>query len=344
MSREDLVRFSTQLATILAAGIPLAEGLGSIRDRMEDRESRLILEDLMHQVERGASFSESLDRHPIAFPEVYRETIRAGELSGSLDLVLSRLSAYMEWMRGMRSQIKQVLMYPAILFVVLAGLVVVLLTFVLPRIMTMFPGGETSLPKETRLVLALSGFLGDYGGFLLAGMLAGTAAFFAWIRRPAGRRRFHHWILHIPALGKLVRRISIASFASTASILHGSGCDMLRTLDVAARTCGNDWIASRLDAAAARVRNGATLSDALTSVEVGDSLLLQLVGVGERTGDLEACLHRLGEYYDQEIPRQVRKTLGLVEPALLVVAGIVVAFILLAAMLPIFDVYQSIGG
>ncbi len=343
VKKAELINLTNQLATVTGAGVPLVEGLRGIGERLETEGGRRLVQEMVTGLEAGESLSNVMGSYPKAFPDVYRSSVAAGEEAGALERVLQRLASHLEWVRGMRATTVQALIYPVILCFAIFGLILVLLYFVLPRIVGMFPGGAEDLPAETRFVLAISNFLRDqWLPLLIGGSLAGVAAVFG-SRRPAGRRFLHRQLLRIPKLGTVASQIATSKFACTAGILQAAGCDVFTVLNVSSRCCGNAAMEAAFNRATERVKRGATISDALEQEPLMDSLLVQMVSVGERTGDLDRCLERLVKHYDDEVPRSVKRFLSLLEPALLLGAGGVVAFILLAALLPIFDLYESMG-
>jgi type II secretory pathway component PulF len=344
LAHVELISFTTQLSTLTSAGVPIVESLSSIGRRLENARSRALVADMVAGLEAGDALSAVMQRHPRAFPAVYRAAVEAGEASGSLHPILERLARYLEWSRGMRAIVVQALIYPAILTSAVFGLIMILLYWVLPRILKVFPGGRAKLPAETRLVLAISDFLHDNALLLGLGLLALSIAL-SWLwKNPGGRRFFHARILALPQIGGVVRQIATSRFASTASTLHASGCDVFTVLDVAGRTCGNAALEACFARASAAVRRGSTISAGLEAEREVDPLLKQMVGVGEKTGELDRCLARLVAHYDDEVPRSVKRFLAFLEPALLLGAAGIVAFVLLAALMPIFELYERIGG
>jgi general secretion pathway protein F len=343
LSRYDLLALTTQLATVTAAGVSLVDGLESIGERLESERARLLVGELVAALRSGESLSGAMERFPATFPEVYRSSVRAGEASGSLDTVLLRLAKYLEWSRGMRATTVQAMIYPGLLITALFGLVLVLLGFLLPRVLKLFPGGKESLPTETRIVLGASEFLRENALALGAGAVALAAAVTWLARQPYGKRFLHGWMLAIPRFGRVVQQLATSRFASTASILQSAGCDVFTVLNIAGSTCGNASMAACFARSTESVRKGATITQALERERYIDPLLTQMVNIGERTGQLDDCLTRLVAYYDEEVPRTVKRFLAFLEPAMLLAAGAVVAFILMAALMPIFKLYENIG-
>jgi len=343
LGNDDLIHLTNQLATTTSAGVPIVEGLRGIGERLASGSGRAVVGEMVTALEAGATLSSVMGSYPKSFSPVYRSSVRAGEESGALETVLLRLAKHLEWTRGVRATAVQALVYPAILCGAIAVLIGILLYFVLPRIVSMFPGGVDDLPAQTRVVMAVSEFL-RANWLPVLGVVAGSVVAFATaLRRPRGRLALDHALLKTPRLGAVAAQIATSKFAGTASTLQSSGCDVFTVLEVASSTCGNSALAAAFDRATERVRRGEELAEALGREPLIDPLLVQMVGIGEKTGRLDDCLAKVVEHYDDEVPRGVKRFLSVFEPALLVGAGVVVAFILLSALLPIFDLYDSIG-
>ncbi len=338
----DLVIFTTQLATVLGAGVPIVEGMRDLGQRMRSQASRDVIEDVVKELESGASFSEALESRPRSFPLIYRSSVKAGEMSGSMPAVLQRLAGHMEWTRSIRQATTQALVYPAILGVAISALVITLVTFLVPRIVKMFPGGVEELPWQTRQVLELSNFITGNWIMLITGVAALGTGLFVMGRRPAGRLWLSSRLIELPRIGEVVRMFATAKFAATAGTLQNAGCSVADVIGLAGRACGNVRMATSFDRANDEIQRGATISDALGSDPRMDPLLLQMVAVGERAGDLGGCLDKLSEHYDRELPRIVKWMLSLLEPAMIVVGGIVVAYPLGAAFLPLLDMHDKL--
>jgi general secretion pathway protein F len=343
MTRGELVHFTNQLSTVVGAGVPIIEGLSGIGQRLASPPAKRLIEEMVGSLRAGQSFSTAMDAYPGTFPGVYRASVRAGEASGSLDTILDRLARHLEWTRAMRATTIQALIYPAILSTAIVGLICILLTFLLPRILQIYPGGPEDLPGQTRLVIAVSDFLLANGLWILAFLAAAAVALVWTAKRPRGRLVLDGLLLRFPRLGTLVTQLATSKFACTAGILQSAGCDIFTIMSISAATCGNAALAAAFLRGAERVRVGERLSDALAIEPRMDALLIQMLSVGEKTGALDRCLDRLVRYYDEEVPRSVKKFLALLEPTILVGAGGLVAFILLAALLPMFDLYNKMS-
>lgn len=341
LSRSELVLFTTQLATVLGAGLPLVEGLEGIGRRAPSPRLAALTEALIARLQAGEAFSEALAAHPASFPAVYRAAVRAGEAAGALDVVLARLAGHLEWARAMRATTAQALVYPALLCAAVCGLVAILLGHVLPKLSGMLPPGE--LPAETRAVLAASDFLTANGALLATGLVALAAGAVLAQRFPRTRAATQRLLLSLPLLGDVAWKLATSRFAATAATLHAAGCDVFTVLDVGGETCGNAAVAEALGRASRRVRAGESIAEALAVERLADPLLVQMVGVGEESGRLAETLERLSTHLNEDVPRAVKRMLGLLEPGLLLGAGAVVAFILLATLLPVFEMYDRLG-
>ena len=343
LSRDELVTLTTQLATVTGAGVPIVEGLSGIGERLSTAGGKALIERMLEGLQAGESLSEVMDLFPRAFPAVYRASVRAGEASGALDSVLTRLAKFLEWTRAMRATTAQALVYPSILLLAIFGLILVLLFHVLPKLMTLFPADTTDLPWQTEVVMGASNLLRENAVLFGLGMtvlVVGSAL--SW-RRPEFQLLLDRVLLRIPKFGSVVNKLAMSRFASTAATLHAAGCNVFTVLQVSAETCGNSVLRAAFDRAIERVRKGTAISDALAEEPQVDPLLVQMVSVGERAGALEHTLAKLAEYYDDEVPRTVKRFLSFLEPLLLLGAGGLVAFILMAAVLPLFQLYENIG-
>lgn len=343
LSGTELVQLASTLSTLSSAGVPIREGLSGLSERSSSPRLRALLTDMLIQLEAGKSLSEVVEAHSKVFPRVFRASVSAGESSGSLGRVLSKLAEHMEWAREMRSMTIQALIYPSLLLCAVTGLIGILLYHVLPNIVDMFPGGVDQLPSETQLVLQVSNFLTDNIVWIAGATALAVGSLIYAQKQQHLRERLHRALLLLPGLGTLASKLAISKFASTAAVLKSAGCDVFTLLNVSARTVGNAAIEAALTRSTARVKAGQSLSRALDQEPLIDPLLVQIVGVGEQTGELENALADLANHYDRDVPRSVKRTLAIVEPTMLLVAGAIVAVILLAAMLPIFDMYDLFG-
>lgn len=342
LTRDELVSFTTQLATVTSAGIPLIDGLRGIGKRLTNPAGQELIERMVHGLEAGNSLSQVMEPFPRVFPTVYSASVRAGESSGALDMILTRMAGYLEWARAMRSTAIQALIYPAILMCAIFGLILILLLFVLPKIMGLFPAGA-ELPWQTQIVLGASDFLRAHVILVGVGLGGGVVGLISAWRVPRVKLTVHSFMLKVPKLGGLMQKLAMSRFASTTATLHRAGCDVFTMLEIGSETCGNAALSAAFDRAIVRIRRGEPISAALEHEPQIDPLLIQMVDVGEKAGALDRSLEKLADYYDDEVPRAVKKFLALMEPCLLLGAGGIVAFILMAAVMPLFELYENIG-
>lgn len=343
LNRAELITFTTQMATVISAGVPIVDGLRQLSLRMRTLAGRAVVEEIVRDLEGGHSLSEAMERQKRSFPDVYRASIDAGELSGDLPGVLRRLAKYLEWVRAIRATTLQALIYPCMLGLAVVGLTVVLITFVLPRITGLFPGGREQLPQETLTLLAISDFMTDNWLLVLLALVGGAACFVMALKHPVSRRRISRAALAIPRYGQVARMLATSKFASTAATLQQAGCEVHKVLNVAGVACGNAHLSYRFAAVTEGVQRGRTITESLSAEPLMDPLLIQMASVGEQSGDLAGAFDKLASYYDEEVPRMVKWFLSLLEPLILVVGGVVVAYVLMAALLPIFNMYESMG-
>lgn len=342
MTTDDLLTFMGQVATVISAGVPIVQGIKELARRMPRPASRDVIADLVRELEAGGSLSQAMEVHSRSFPPVVRASVQAGEMSGAMPEVLRRMSAYLEWARSIRQTTTQALVYPAILCLAIVALVVVLIAFVLPRIVKMFPGGPEALPAQTRSLMGLSTFMTtNWVGLLLTlGMAIGFLV--VWGKTPPGRLALAHVVLRIPRLGTVARMLAISKFSSTAATLQKAGCDIYSVLSLASQASGNAVMQAAFGRVIDRVRQGQSLTQSFEREPGMDPMLIQMVGIGEQSGDLGQALEQVAEYYNKEVPRLVKWFMSLLEPAILVAAAVVVAYVLMAALLPVLDMYEKL--
>ncbi|MFO0985110.1 MAG: type II secretion system F family protein [Planctomycetota bacterium] len=340
--RRDLITFTRNVAVLYRSGVPITEGLDDMaRDPKSPELARLARELIVH-LEAGASLSEALARYPRVFARMYLAGVRAGEMTGALDSVLTRLAEHLEWRASIRGMLLQAFLYPAILVVLLLGLVTLLLTFLIPNIVQVFTRARVSLPAPTRLVMALSAFLVRYGWILLAAGLLALALLAAALRTRRGRIVIHAALLRLPLLGDIVVKAASAQFAATLRTLHHAGAPMSEALRIAADSVGNAAMAATMHAATARVEQGQSLSEALRESRHVQPLVARMVSVGEKSGQLEEALGHVVQFFDAEVPQSVKRFVSLLEPTMTIVSGLVVGFVVSCSVLPIFRLIKAL--
>jgi len=345
LSEADLAVLTRQFASLLGASLPIADALSVLVEQAEKQSRRELLAGVRTEVLAGASLSQALARHPRQFPEIYRAIIAAGEESGRLAAVLSSLADFIEERARLQQKVVLAFIYPVVVVCIALLVITGMLTYVIPQVTQVFTQSHQALPLLTRAMIALSDFLRSWGWLLLLVLLAAGEAARRALRIESLRLAWHRRVLSLPVAGTLARTINTARFASTLSLLVGSGVPMLRALQAAGQTVGNLALRQRVVEAAQRVREGSSLARALraegTGREAGTRLfppvLIHLIGAGEATGQLTQMLARAAEMHSREAERRALLFTSLLEPALIVGMGFIVLAIVLAVLMPIIE-------
>jgi type IV pilus assembly protein PilC len=336
-TREFLV-FNQELATLLKAGMPLVQSLDILRRRVSNTLFKSVLDDVYERVRGGSSLSESFEAHGAMFPGVYTASLLAGEKSGSLEQVIRRYVAYVKVVATVRRKTISALVYPAILLILSLVVVSIIVLRVVPQFTAFYEQFGQDLPLSTRVIVAVSEVARAYFWFLLVAALAGAVAFWGWLKQPTQRERFDRWILRLPGLGPVARKFSTSQAARTLGTLLGGGIPLVNAIDVAARSIKNRYIARELHVAGQKVREGRALAVAMNESGAFTDVAIKMIEVGESTGALQEMLNSLADFYDEEIETNLGRFITLVEPLLLVVMGLVIAGLLLALYMPLFNI------
>ncbi|MFA5939915.1 MAG: type II secretion system inner membrane protein GspF [Sinimarinibacterium sp.] len=342
LSSTELSLFTRQLATLVRSGLPLDESLTAVSEQSEGKRVRRIALGVRAGVVEGNSLAQSLEQFPAAFPTLFRATVEAGEQSGQLDYILERLADYVERRQVMQQKILLAAFYPAILTFVAVSVVVLLLTYVVPQVVEVFTSIDAKLPALTTGLIALSGFLRDYGIYLLIALVLAALAFERMMRKDAFKRRVHRNVLRLPLVGRLVRGANTGRFTRTLGILFGSGVPILEALRIGTQVVSNLPMRDAIEAAAVRVREGAALSRSLAASKLFPPITVHLIASGESSGKLDEMLDRAAENQEREVETLVAAMMGVFEPVLILVMGGVVLLIVLAILLPIFNLNQLV--
>ncbi len=337
VDRQELLILLRELASLLRAGIPLASSLEGAIQQTKSLALKQALTDITKRVQSGSSLSDALASHPLVFPELFISMIRVGETAGILDQVLERLAQLGTQELETRSRIRSALIYPLVLvgfaFLVVNGLLI----GVLPKFVSIFESSQVKLPLPTRILLGLSGILTHYWWLLGLLTLIGIWLGRSYCATPTGRWQVDQWILHIPVFGALYRKIMVAQIARTLGSMLRTGVPLLEALTVTEKTVSNVVYQRALQRTRTAVAEGKSLSEPLAASGLFPSLMLQLVSVGERSGQLDTMLGEVSAFYDPEIELSVRNFTTLLEPLLLMGMGLAVGFIALSVLLPIFQ-------
>ena len=340
-TREFLV-FNQELATLLKAGMPLVQSLDILRRRVSNPLFKTVLDDVHDRVRAGNSLSEAFEAHGALFPGVYTASLLAGEKSGNLEQVIRRYVSYVKVVESVRRKTISALIYPTVLLGLSLIVVGILVLRVVPQFSGYYEQFGAELPLSTRIIVAASNVATTYLGVVVVLVAAAAVSIWLWLKRPGQRQRFDRWILRLPSLGPIARKFATAQASRTLATLLGGGIPLVNAIDVAARSIKNQYIAGELHSASQQVREGRALSAAMTDSGAFPDVALKMVEVGEQTGALQEMLNSLSDFYDEEIETSLDRFVTLVEPILLIIMGMVIAGLLLALYMPLFNLSNAI--
>lgn len=338
ISTRDFLVFNQELATLLKAGMPLVQSLDILRRRVSNPLFKSVLDDVYERVRGGNSLSEAFEAHGAMFPGVYTASLLAGEKSGSLEQVIRRYVAYVKVVTTVRRKTISALVYPAILLMLSLVVVSIIVLRVVPQFTAFYEQFGEQLPLSTRMIVAISEVARGYFWLLLAGALGGGATLWMWLSHPSQRERFDRWVLRLPGVGPIARKFATSQASRTLATLLGGGIPLVNAIEVAARSIKNRYIARELQTAGQQVREGRALAAAMNDSGAFTDVAIKMVEVGESTGALQEMLNSLADFYDEEIETNLGRFITLVEPILLVVMGLVIAGLLLALYMPLFNI------
>lgn len=343
LSAQDLSLLTRQLATLLAAGIPVEESLRGVSEQTEKGKARELVIGVRAKVMEGYSLAQALAEFPNAFPELYRATVGAGEQTGRLDLVLEKLADYTENQQATKQKVQQALIYPSLMIVVSTAIISFLLAFVVPKIIEVFTSSGQSLPAMTQVLITFSSFLKSYGLYALAALIISIVIFRQSLKNLKVKMAWHRILLKLPVSGYLVRSTNVARYIHTFGILFAAGVNVLETMRVSSSLINNLVMRNAFDAATVRVREGTGISAALKDTGFLTPMAIHLVASGEKSGQISAMMDRTGSHLDNEVKRLIDTALTLLEPLVILFMGAVVLFIVLATLLPIFSMEQLVS-
>ncbi len=344
VSSQDLAIATRQLAVLVHAGLPLVEALTALVEQVDKEKLKRVLGDVKQRVNEGASLADALAAHPRVFGELYVNMIRAGEHSGALEIVLVRLADFTESQARLRSKILATMAYPAAMMVIGTGVIGILFTVVIPKLVKIFEDTKATLPWMTRALIAFTGFITQWWWAVLAGLVLAGWAFLRWKRTPAGKARWHRFVLTVPVFGRLARVIAIGRFARTLSTLLKSGVPLLTAMDIVKNVVGNVRLAEVIDQARDAIREGESIAAPLKRSGEFPPLVHHMVAVGERSGALEEMLANVADAYEAQVETTVTALTSLLEPVMIVVMGGVVGFIVFSVLMPILQINTIAGG
>ena len=343
LSTTDVAMLTRQLATLLVAGLPLVEALGVMVDQTEKRSVKSLMADIREEIRGGSSYSAVLERYPREFSRIYVHMVRAGEASGALDQILFRLAEFLEKQLALKHKVTNAILYPALMLIVGILVLFFLMTFVIPKITAVFTSLKQALPLPTVILMNVSQVFADYWAVMLAGVGLIVWAARRAMKTEAGRFTADRWLLKIPLVGEVARMVAISRLTSTLATMLASGVQLLDAMDVAKRVMNNRVLEHAVEGARQNIREGETIAEPLKRSGEFPALVTHMIAVGERSGEMEEMLRRIGHIYDGEVDRVITRFTSLLEPIMILVMGILVFGIVVAILLPIFEMGQMVN-
>lgn len=340
---KDVVIFTRQFATMIDAGLPIVQALDILSKQHDNAAFQKVLLAVKDTVETGGTFSEALSKHPNVFDSLYVNMVDAGENGGILDIILDRLSQHMEKSMKLKREIKAAMIYPAV--VISAAMIVtsVLLIFVIPTFADLFSDFGAALPLPTQIVINISNFFVAYW-FFIFGAVGGLAGFFfRFIKTERGKEVFHPIALKLPIFGNIIKKVAVARFTRTLGTMVSSGVPIIDALNICARTAGNKVVERDVLRARIAISEGKTMVEPLSESVVFPPMVVQMIGVGEQTGALDAMLQKIADFYEAEVDTAVGAMKQLIEPLMILILGVIIGGLVIAMYLPIFKMGSVVG-
>ncbi|HEY8207569.1 MAG TPA: type II secretion system F family protein, partial [Myxococcaceae bacterium] len=341
---KDLAIFTRQFSVMIDAGLPLVQCLDILAGQMDNAAFRKVVYAIKTKVESGSTFADALKDHPKVFDELYIQLCAAGEVGGILDTILNRLAAYKEKSEKLKRKVRGAMIYPAIVLTVAIAVTAVLLLKVTPVFAKMFADFGQALPAPTQFVVDLSNWLQSYILLLMAGIAGTIVAVVMTYRNPRGRREIDRILLKLPLFGGVIRKVAVARFTRTLGTMISSGVPILDALDVTAKTAGNRIIEEGIYYVRTKISEGKNIAGPLLETKVFPPMVVQMIGVGEATGAMDAMLNKIADFYDDEVDTAVAGLTALIEPIMMVFLGVVVGGFLISMYLPIFNIAGAVQG
>jgi type IV pilus assembly protein PilC len=340
---DEIVIFSRQLATMVDSGIPLVQALDILCEQIEKPHFKNIILKVRDDIETGSSLSDAFSKHPAVFSPLYINMVKAGESSGALDDILDRLAAYLEKVNILQRKVKSSLIYPAVVVTMAVIITLVMLLKVIPTFKGIFAMLGGTLPLPTRILIFISDTIRKMFLYVVAGVAACVFAFRKWIKTPQGKHACDRFMLGMPVLGQLFRKVAVAKFTRTLATLVKSGVPILVSLEIVGKTSGNTVIEKAVDSVRTGIKEGENIAEPLAKSGAFPSMVVRMIKVGEETGKLEKMLSKIADFYDDQVDSAVSGLASLIEPLIIAFLGIVIGGIVIAMFLPVFKLTELIA-
>ncbi len=343
ISDKDLVTFTRQFATMIDAGLPLVQCLEILGGQTENKTFSKAINKVRGDVESGSTFADALKKHPRVFNDLYVNMVAAGEAGGILDTILNRLSGYIEKNMALKKKVKAAMTYPSVIVLVAIGVVTLMMLFVIPSFAKMFEDFGGQLPGMTQFIINASNFMGKFWYIIFGVTVAILILIQRFHRTDRGREVIDAFLLKVPVMGTLIRKVAVAKFTRTLGTLISSGVPILEGLDIVAKTAGNRVVENAIIKTKIGISEGKTIAEPLQQTKVFPPMVVQMINVGEASGALDAMLGKIADFYDDEVDTTVDALSSLLEPILMVFLGGVIGYIVIAMYLPVFQLASTIG-
>jgi type IV pilus assembly protein PilC len=344
IKQAEIAIFTRQFSVMLNAGLPLVQGLDAIAQQHPNPAFKEVLTQVRTDVESGSTLSAALAKHPKVFDNLFTNMVAAGETGGILDTILQRLSTFIEKIVKLKSALRSAMIYPTVILTVAIGVVIVILWKVVPVFRTLFAGFNVQLPLLTRIVIAMSEIVERFAIPILVVLAAGIVALRYYYKTEKGRYNVDKTILKFPVLGQILRKIGVARFTRTLATLLTSGVPILEGLDITAKTSGNAVLEETILSLRQRIEEGGNMADPMRASGFFPPMVVQMVSVGESTGEMDSMLVKVADFYEEEVDVVVANLLTILEPILMVFLGVIVGGIVIAMYLPLFKLIRVLSG
>jgi type IV pilus assembly protein PilC len=343
VATKEVAIFAQMFSVMIGSGVPLVRCLSIMQAQLENPAFAKIIGTIRGDVEGGATFSAALAKHPQAFDTLFVNLVKAGEAGGILDKILNRLAEYLEKAEDLKQKVKGALTYPVVILSIAFVVVLALIMFVLPQFKSIFESMNVELPAVTQMLLSLSDIMQEYWMIIIPSLLLVPISVVQFFKSSQGKRVLDTNILRMPVLGMMMRKVAVARFTRTLGTMIASGVPILQALEVTAATAGNIVIKEAVDKTRASIREGESIADPLKTSGVFPPMVVQMIAVGEETGELDKMLMKIANFYDTEVDNAVKGLTSVIEPIVIVFMGLIIGGIVLAVFMPMLKLVNSVG-
>lgn len=337
VSVEDLSMMTRQLATLIKANIPLVDSLGAVSEQVENPTLKEVLSELRNNVNEGSTLHKAMRKYPKIFNNIFVSMVEAGEASGTLDIILLRLAEFTEAQNELQAKVRSALMYPTIMLLFTIGMMFFIFIYVIPKVTAIFEDSDQELPLLSQIVIEISGVMVNYWHVIIIMLVFAVIAFQSWKSTPAGSAQWDAILLRLPVVGKMARMIAVSRFTRTLSTLLVGGVPMLNAMSIVRNVVNNAVLAKAIDEARENISEGESIAGPLKKSEEFPPLVITMISIGEKTGDLENMLGQVSDAYDFQVKNSIQGLTSILEPVMIVVMGLVIAVIVAAVIMPIIE-------